>query len=324
LEKEFNPSVAANLSELAEIARGEQDYWDNEIAGWMGTVVHWSEPEWARAAVSGDGLTQIGLVGKARHDLGSDKSLPLNWPIRGAFRMGRPINLKSANDLQMKIDRVPWLVANVSVGRGWFLSEPIAVQRRLVKAIGERARIPLEFKHVEEIVRFAGEERTSGKELSLPLGWKMSWQHDELLFVTPDLRELDQSQDYEYPLAVPGQTQVGEAGIAIETQCIPSVAKAGYNPDQLLKADSLPGPLRVRNWRAGERFWPAHTKSPKKIKELLQEHHVARPQRRLWPVIVSGDEIVWVRGFPAPVKHQPRAGKNSILICDKTLGQDSP
>ena len=29
----------------------------------------------------------------------------------------------------------------------------------------------------------------------------------------------------------------------------------------------------------------AHTKSPKKMKELLQEHHVAQPERRLWPVV---------------------------------------
>jgi len=27
--------VAENLAELAEIARGEEDYWENEIAGWL-------------------------------------------------------------------------------------------------------------------------------------------------------------------------------------------------------------------------------------------------------------------------------------------------
>jgi len=33
---EFNPAVAEGLSELAEIARGEEDYWENEISGWFG------------------------------------------------------------------------------------------------------------------------------------------------------------------------------------------------------------------------------------------------------------------------------------------------
>ena len=62
----------------------------------------------------------------------------------------------------------------------------------------------------------------------------------------------------------------------------------------------LAAELKVRNWRPGDRFWPAHTKLAKKIKELLQERHVTGPERKLWPVVVSGTEVVWVRGFPAP------------------------
>lgn len=238
--------------------------------------------------------------------------------------MGQPTGNPATNELQSQIDRVPWLVANASVSRGWFLSEPIAVQRRLVKAIGERARIPLEFRHVDEILRFAHENRSSGKELPLPLGWRVVRHHDELLFATPDLRVPSQSGDYEYALLVPGRTEVCEAGVVIEAQRTLAAAAAEYNPDQLLDADSLPGPLRVRNWRAGDRFWPAHTKSPKKIKELLQERHVDQPQRRLWPVIVSGDEVVWVKGFPTSAKRQPIAGRSAILIYEKTLEGDSP
>ena len=60
-----------------------------------------------------------------------------------------------------------------SVSRLWFLGEPIAVQRRMVKAIGEHAGIPLEFKHVEEILHFAGEEGPRARNFTLPLGWKL-------------------------------------------------------------------------------------------------------------------------------------------------------
>src|ERR1022692_4051476 len=48
LEREFNPAVAESFAELAEIARDEEDYWENEISGWLGTVVQWSQPEWTR------------------------------------------------------------------------------------------------------------------------------------------------------------------------------------------------------------------------------------------------------------------------------------
>jgi tRNA(Ile)-lysidine synthase len=172
---------------------------------------------------------------------------------------------------------------------------------------------------VEEILRFAAEDGPSGKELSLPLGWKLLREPEELIFLTPDLHESTQPQDYEYELPVPGQVVLGQTCSSFEVQPIPAGADAGYNPEQLLDASSLPGPLRVRNWRPGDRFWPAHTKSPKKIKELLQERHVAQPERRFWPVVVSGDEIIWMRAFPSPAKFRAKPGQDAILIIEKLL-----
>jgi tRNA(Ile)-lysidine synthase len=296
LEQEFNPAVAENLAELAEIARGEEDYWENEIAGWLGTTVHWSQPAWARATSQQPALVQIAPQGNS----------PAQDP-----------DLRS--DLRSKIDNAPWLVMNASVSRMWFLGEPVAVQRRLVKAIGENARIPLEFKHVGEILRMAAEDDASRKELALPLGWKLVREAEELVFVTPDLREPAPPHDYEYELPVPGQVVVYEAGSAIEARHVPAEAQPGYNPDHLLDAESLPGPLKVRNWRPGDKFWPSHTKSPKKIKELLQERHVTPPERKFWPVVASGDEIVWVRGFQAPAKLRAKPGRTAILLTDVPL-----
>jgi tRNA(Ile)-lysidine synthase len=293
LEKEFNPAVAENLAELAEIARGEQEYWENEVAGWMGTAVHWIEPEWVRQGTQKT-LVQISVLGNQ------------HFPSGDA-------------DLESRIDRAPWLVANASVSRPWLLSEPIGVQRRVVKAIGERAGLPLEFKHVEEILRFAAEEERSGKELTLACGWKLVCHPEELLFVTPDLRQARAPEDYDRELPVPGRTTLPEMGIAIDSHRVPPGAAAQYNPDQLLDADSLPGPLRVRNWRAGDRFWPAHTKSPKKIKELLEQRHVAQPKRTLWPVVVSADQIVWVRGFPTHAKLGAKPGREAVLITEAAV-----
>ena len=310
LEKEFNPSVAENLAELAEIARGEEDYWENEVSGWMGTGVHWSKPEWARRKSTGDGLVQIAISVKDVSSSGHD-----------APEIGHSIISPEIEVLQSRIDSASWLVMNASVDRMWFLGEPAAVQRRLIKAVGENAGLPLEFKHVEEILRFAGESGGSGKELSLPLGWRLVRKPNELVFVTPDLREPNRSEDYDYELPIPGCVKLPELGVTIEARRVRTEEGAGYNPEQLLDADSLPGPLRVRNWRAGDRFWPNHTKSPKKIKELLQERHVAQPERKLWPVLTSGNEIVWLRGFPAPAQFRAKPGREAVLILE-TLAAD--
>ena len=70
------------------------------------------------------------------------------------------------------------------------------------------------------------------------------------------------------------------------------------NLEGCLDVSLLRKTLTVRNWRPGDRYWPAHSKSEKKIKELLQERRVTGDERRWWPVVASGDDVVWVRGFP--------------------------
>jgi len=305
LEREFNPTVVENFAELAEIARDEEDYWENEISGWLGTVVQWSEPAWTRE-VQDISFVQIEPAGG-----GPDECLPMDLSLRS------------------RIANAPWLVMNASVSRPWLLTEPRAVQRRVIKAIGEQSGIPFEFKHIEEILRFAAEDGPTGKELSLPLDWKIRREPEAMTFITPDLRRnQDPIPDYEYTLPIPGRVFAFEAGGIIEALRIPPEQPAEYNPQQLLRADLLradasPAQLIVRNWRPGDRFFPAHTKSPKKIKELLQEKHVPQPERRLWPVVVSGNEIIWMRGFPVPAHLRAKAGEEAVLIKETPWGVET-
>jgi tRNA(Ile)-lysidine synthase len=292
LEREFNPAVTTGLCELAEIARGEQDFWDNEISGWMGTAIHWTEPSWATSAHEPQGLVQL-----------------------------QPFN----PELQRRMQEPGPRVMNASVDLLWLLSEPLAVQRRAIQAVGELAGVPLEFRHVVEILRFAAEENPSGKRLSLPLGWKVTCEPEALTFLTPDLRTEERiPTDYAYPLALPGRAIVPEAGIVVEAVRVPFINHSpDYRGDHLLNPSSVSKELAVRNWRPGDRFWPVHTKAPKKIKELLQERHITGPERRLWPVVESGDQIVWVRGFPAPAPLKvPDESGEGILIRDLPLEQE--
>jgi tRNA(Ile)-lysidine synthase len=299
VEREFNPSVAENLAELSEIARGEEDYWENEAAGWMGRTVQWSEPDWVRPPSEQKGLVQI-----------------------GGFRDGPSPCASFDFSLEARIESAPWLVVNGSVDRMWLLGEPLAVQRRVIKAMGDHVRLPLEFKHIEEVLRFGGEDGKPGKELSLPHGWRIVRHAEALVLITPDLREQDDdppayANDYEYDLPLPGRVVVAETGFSFETERIAANANIeAKDSGSCLDAGSLPGRLRVRNWRPGDRFRPAHTKSSKKVKELLHGRNLEPRERKLWPVIVSGDVIVWVRGFAAPAEFQAKTGREAVLIIE--------
>lgn len=235
LERTLNPSVREALAETADIARAEEDYWEELVA----------------------------------------RTLPRLCEVhRGQRDAGATLNNAALLEL------------------------PLALQRRVVRAACESVSLNLEFKHVEEILSVIG---GSASAAALPHGWQAFRDGNETRI---EDRIPEAARNYEYPLPVPGKVVIPEAGIVLEAILVPTLT--GYNPQHCLDRSVLKQPLCVRNWRSGDRFWPAHTKGPKKIKELLQEWRVLGVEKKLWPVVTSGDEIVWVRGFAVPVQFGPR------------------
>jgi tRNA(Ile)-lysidine synthase len=193
---------------------------------------------------------------------------------------------------------------------------PLALQRRVVRAAAESLGLRLDFQHVEEILALSAKGDGSPKSTVLPHGWVVSRKRGELRF--EGTVEAAKDPDYEYCLSVPGSVEVLETQSRFEALLVSGNAAEGYNPGDLLDGTMLAAELKVRNWRPGDRFWPAHTKAAKKIKELLQERQVTGPERKLWPVVVSGTDVIWVRGFPAPSRVQLRSNR-AILIRETIL-----
>jgi tRNA(Ile)-lysidine synthase len=181
-------------------------------------------------------------------------------------------------------------------------SLPLALSRRLVRAVAESLGIALEFRHVEEILAQGCEGSTS----TLPGRWIVTRHGDELRFRKPS----EATSDYQHELSVPGKILVPEFNIEIET-CVVN-ARSATHSEHFVKSRFAQQKWVVRNWRAGERFWPAHTKEPKKIKELLQDRHITGEEKQRWPVIACGDEIIWMSGFG--VRQDLRANGEGVLI----------
>jgi tRNA(Ile)-lysidine synthase len=175
---------------------------------------------------------------------------------------------------------------------------PLALQRRVIRAASESLGLRLDFHHVEEILALSSNRPGSDKGTELPDGWVVRRNKGELRFEVQKVAP--NKLDFEYCLSIPGSVEVPETESRFEAVLISGNAAKGYNPGDLLDRALLASEVKVRNWRPGDRFWPSHTKVAKKIKELLQEQHVTGPERKLWPVVVSQTEVIWLRGFPAP------------------------
>jgi len=200
-----------------------------------------------------------------------------------------------------------------------------AVRRRLAMGMAKRLGMSLEFQQVEQILRLAEAPSAGKKEVLLNEKWKVVREANRLHFEATRAAA-KQPRNYEYTLAVPGELQVNETGTRFRTSVV--IAKRVRSTDtekesQLLKKASLAAPLTVRNWRPGDRFWPAHSKAPKKVKELLQKLKIPVSSRQVWPVVVSGAELVWVRGFPVPAKLAAEQNEvEAVLIEEITLPQE--
>jgi tRNA(Ile)-lysidine synthase len=243
-ERHVNPAVRRALSEAADIARAEEDYWADEIG----------------------------------------KILPAVWNRTGETGS---LNSKRLNEL------------------------PLAARRRLLRTAANSLGLRLEFSHVEETLALENEGACS----ALPEGWVAVRHAGEVCFHHAHAAP----SDYKYDLAVPGKVVVAEAGIVIEALAVAGTSGSEkYNPEHLLDANSITRGLTVRNWKAGERFWPAHTKEPRKIKDLLQDRHITGEDKKQWPVVASGDEVVWVRGLGTRRDFQPKHGEG-ILICESPI-----
>jgi tRNA(Ile)-lysidine synthase len=203
----------------------------------------------------------------------------------------------------------------------------IAMQRRVIRGAASSIGLTLEFRHVEEVLLVASGESGGA---ALPKDWVASAQAGRLRF---DPVNACVAADFEYPLPVPGCVDVPELNASFEALLVHGSAE-GYNP-QDYKSEELgtagvssagrpiqTSNLLVRNWRPGDRFWAAHAKSEKKVKELLQERRITGTERKQWPVVVYEDRLIWMRGFTAkhPVKLE---ASEHLLIREIPFGSRS-
>jgi tRNA(Ile)-lysidine synthase len=197
-----------------------------------------------------------------------------------------------------------------------FRALPLALQRQLLHGLAQQFSVALEFKHIQQLVELSG-GASSAKKLLLPGGIVGVRSFRELQFSHSAMTA--PATDYGYSLPVPGEVSVPELGSTIRARAVArQIPEAsGYNLDALLDRALLAPELTVRNWRAGDRFFPARTRSPKKLKQLLQAgrlgQRLSADQRKLWPVVESAGEIVWVRGFPVPEALLAKNGDGVVI-----------
>jgi len=156
----------------------------------------------------------------------------------------------------------------------------------------------LSYHHVEKLMELL-HKKAGGRVMILPRGIRALKTNNVLQF----FREAEPVPvlPYRRPLIVPGVTYVPEIDLCIQAEIIdikdaPPFSEISPN-EALLDYNLIKYPLYVRRRLEGDVFSPFGLGGTLKLKKFLIDSKIARYKRDRIPLVVSGDDIVWVGGL---------------------------
>jgi tRNA(Ile)-lysidine synthase len=205
-----------------------------------------------------------------------------------------------------------------------------ALQRRLLRHAAQQLGVALDFAATEAVRSLALGGR-AGQRLALPQGLHAERTARELSFsLVPDntakgkdgaakgkdgaakgKSAIEQEQQYSGP--IPGVLDAPAFGVRLRIERVPTKV----TEDEHAGHNITPQTATLRNWRPGDRVRLRYSGGLRKVKEVLERKHVTGTERAIWPVLVAGGQIVWMRG----VELEPVPG---LTITAEEIPTESP
>ncbi len=199
---------------------------------------------------------------------------------------------------------------NVVLDRVAFRKHHIALQRRMLRqSVSEMSgdMSDLYFTHCEKMLHLI-EAEASNAVLVLPNGLQFRRAYQQLIIE----RKPVETGNFAYPVVPVGKTSIEVLNTEITAELgniasCPTLAlpdgkfEAIFDYEKIRQVFAEPSleafPLTVRNRRQGDRFQPYGMRGTKKIKDFLIDAKVPRYERDSIPLLVCGDQILWIIGY---------------------------
>jgi tRNA(Ile)-lysidine synthase len=215
----------------------------------------------------------------------------------------------------------------IAMNAGALNALQLAVQRRLIRrAVGAlRGDVRgIDLEHVEALLMLCTSKH--GHDRRMVPGVDAMRSFDTLLLTTPGT--LNQEREYRIEVQL-GREEVlpySAGSFCLEPVNSESHFCANFKGEpyfltervdldcDALSVRSFAPPLILRNWQPGDTIERAGHARPEKLKTLFQEHRIPLWDRRHWPILVSGEDVIWTRRFGCADKYKMRPGGRGLRL----------
>jgi len=203
--------------------------------------------------------------------------------------------------------------------RAALLLQPVAVQRRLVRrAIGRAGSLTdVDRAMIDRVLALAAGE--SGREFAPGDKFFAGTAHNTLI-IGQKMYKIDKNGSF--ALAARGETPLwpGER-MVVAPAPLPAVFPPQNSLRQIADEQALAGAV-VRTRLPGDRFTPLGMKGGKPLADWMIDKKIAGEERGALPLVVRGNEVLWVVGHALSEKLRARAGRPAVEIVYKQDGEE--
>ena len=171
------------------------------------------------------------------------------------------------------------------------------------------------FVHIEDIIELV-KKGDSGDRIYLPKGIRVIKGYATLILTSEQPSQLGA-----YSLNVPEELALKESGILIKSSFADSAEISCDGKSKvMIDADRIKLPLVVRARKSGDLFYPFGFGKKKKLQDFFVDEKIPRDERDSIPIVVSGDNVVWIAGYRADERFKVTAETKKIALLEiKTL-----
>jgi tRNA(Ile)-lysidine synthase len=130
--------------------------------------------------------------------------------------------------------------------------------------------------------------------IELPGGWQMRREYQRVFIEHPRRRA---PSAFAVELARDGETLVADACFVFDSSTFearPGIVMPACLSEALFDADRIDQRLVVRNFVRGDCIRPLGMEGERKLTDVFIDKKLPRERRATWPLVVSGDEIIWI------------------------------